>query len=118
MTFYNQYGEPIAYTENNEDIYLFNGQPVAYIFENTIYGFNGHQFGWFENGWIRDLNGFCVFFTEFASGFAPVKPVKHVKPVKQVKHVKPMKHVKHIRQVKPVSKSSWSILSENSFFEQ
>lgn len=32
MTFYSREGAPIAYTEDNETIYLFTGEPVAYLY--------------------------------------------------------------------------------------
>ena len=60
-TFYDRNGKPIAYTEDDEYIFLFTGEPVAYLYDNTVYGYNGRQFGWFENGWVRDLHGSCVF---------------------------------------------------------
>ena len=68
MTFYNSHGKPIAYLADEQHIFLFNGRPVAYLYDNKVYGFNGHHFGWFEDGWIRDKRGRCVFFTEDASG--------------------------------------------------
>ena len=64
MVFYDNYGRPTAYTEDDIHIYLFTGEPVAYIDRDAVYGYNGRQFGWFQNGWIRDLNGCCVFFSE------------------------------------------------------
>lgn len=118
MTLYDRHGTPIAYLEDGECIYLFTGQPVAYFYENTVYGFNGHQFGWFENGWVRDLQGKCIFYTEDASGSGPVKPVKKVTPVKSVKRVKPVKQVRQVRNVKPVNNLSWSQLSGIQFFNQ
>ena len=118
MVFYDNHGRPTAYTEDDVHIYLFTGEPVAYLDDDAVYGFNGHQFGWFENGWIRDLDGYCVFFTENATGSGPVKPVKHVCPVKHVKRVKPVKHVKRVRRVKAVKKLSWSQLSGVMFFAQ
>lgn len=45
MTFYDSYGTPVAYTEDDESIYLFKGNPVAYFYENKVYGYNGHHFG-------------------------------------------------------------------------
>ena len=45
MILYDKSGIPTAYLEDGEHIYLFTGQPVAYLYENAIYGFNGHQFG-------------------------------------------------------------------------
>ena len=57
MTFYDSHGKAIAYLHDDGiHIYLFNGRPVAYLYGDAVYGFNGHQFGWFEDGWIRDLN--------------------------------------------------------------
>jgi hypothetical protein len=118
MIFYDRNGMPVAYSEDGEHIYLFNGQPVAYFYENTVYGYNGHQFGWFENGWIRDLQGKCAFYSEYATGSGPVKPVRKVTPVKSVKRVKPVKSVKQVRRVRPVSSLSWSQLSGTQFFNQ
>lgn len=119
MTFYNSSGKPIAYlADDGEHIFLFNGKPVAYLYDEAVYGFNGHHLGWCENGWVRDLSGRCVFFTEEATGGGPVKPVKHVKPVKGVKHVKPVKSARQARRAKAVKSLSWSTLSNEHFFEQ
>ena len=85
MTFYDSYGTPVAYTEDDESIYLFKGNPVAYFYENKVYGYNGHHFGWYENGWVRDKNGRCVFFTENATGSGPIKPVKKNNTYKKCK---------------------------------
>jgi hypothetical protein len=118
MVFYDNHGRPTAYTEDGIHIYLFTGEPVAYLHTDTVYGYNGRQFGWYENGWICDLNGYCVFFTENASGSGPVKPVKHVCPVKHVKRVKPVKHVRAVKRIRPIKKLSWSQLSGVVFFAQ
>lgn len=118
MVFYDNHGRATAYTEDNEHIYLFTGEPVAYLDRDAVYSYNGKQFGWFEDGWIRDLRGYCVFFSENATGSGPVKPVKHVCPVKRVKRVKPVKHVKAVRRVKAVKHLSWSQLSGVAFFAQ
>ncbi len=118
MTFYDYRGVPVAYTEDNETIYLFTGEPVAYFYENAVYSFSGVHLGWFENGWIRDLSGACAFFTENATGAGPVKPVKHVCPVKRIKHVKPVKCVRRINRIKAINTLSWSRLSGVSFFQK
>lgn len=118
MTFYDSNGRAVAYTEDNENIYLYNGSPVAYLYGDLVYSFNGRQLGRFENGWIRDKRGGCVFFTENAHGAGPVKPVKHIAPVKSVKHVAPVKSVKHVPSVKAADRSSWSNISGESFFMQ
>jgi len=116
LDFYNKSGKPIAYTSDGEYLYLFNGKPVAFLSGNAVYSFSGKHIGWFEDGWIRDKNGKCVFFTSEASG-GPVKPVKNVKPVKGVKHVKPVKGVKQVKSVKAVKSLSWSSFSGEQFFE-
>ncbi|MGL4874001.1 MAG: 4-fold beta flower protein [Clostridium sp.] len=107
MVFYNQRGRAICYTEDNEHIFLFSGEPVAYINGNSVYGFNGEHLGWFENGWILDHVCYYKYFSEIATG-GPVKPVKHVKPVKCVKRVRPVKCVKRVRPVKCVKHLRWS----------
>lgn len=119
MTFYNNSGEATAYLDDDlTHIYLFDGTPVAYLVNNMVYGFNGHQFGWFENGWIRDLNGDCVFFTKDAFGPGPIKPIKKMNPIKSIKHIKPVKCVREIKRLKAISSLSWSTFSGKQFFGQ
>lgn len=117
MEFYNYEGKPIAYCEDKENIYLFSGQPVAYFYNDLVYGYNGIQFGWYENGWIRDLQGKCVFCTKDASG-GMLKPVCRVVPVKGVKRVAPVKAVRRVARVKAVSKLVWSNLSNENYSKQ
>lgn len=118
MTFYNKSGKPIAYTEDHETLYLFTGEPVAYIHDNAIYGYNGKQFGWLENGWIRDLHGSCAFFNEETTGSGPVRPIKNISPIKHIKKIKPIKSVRNVKRVKAVNALSWSTLSCKEFFYQ
>ena len=118
MTFYDLHGRAVAYLyDDGEHIYLFNGKPVAYLYDNAVYGFNGHHLGWFENGWIRDLHGKCVFYTKDAIG-GMVKPVCRVTPVKGVKKVTPVRAVRRVARVKAVSQIAWSSLSNERFFAQ
>ena len=114
-TFYDQKGSPIAYTQDGTHIYTFSGKPVAYLHGNSVYSYDGNHLGWFENGWIRDNSGNCVFYTNSAKG-GPVKPVKSVKPIKSVKSIRPIKSVKSIAPVKSVFTLSWSNLSGEHFF--
>lgn len=117
MVFYDQHGRPVAYSEDSLHIYLFTGEPVAYLDGNAVYGFNGKHFGWFENGWIRDLNGFCVFYTEDAAG-GPVKPIKCICPIKSVKQIQPIKCIQEIQRIRAVDSLGWSKLSGAQFFGQ
>lgn len=115
MTLYDYSGRAVAYSDDGETIYLFDGTPVAYFYGDMVYGFKGQQLGTINNGWIRDNRGFCAFFTENAYG-GPVRPVKHVKPVKRVKRVKPVKSVRHVPYVKPIYRLNWSNMSGERFF--
>ncbi len=115
MTLYDYSGRAVAYSDDGETIYLFNGIPVAYFYGSNVFGFKGHQLGTINNGWIRDNSGLCVFFTENAYG-GPVKPIKHIKPVKGVKHVKPVKSIRHTSSQKSTDKIGWSTMSGERFF--
>ncbi|TQQ80304.1 4-fold beta flower protein [Halonotius roseus] len=117
-TFYNKSGKPIAYTENNKDIYLFTGEPVAFISSNSLYSFSGTHLGWLKNGWVIDPQGDRAFFTENASGSGPAKPAKHAKPAKSAKSAKPAKGAKEAKPAMPALSLSWSSMSSKSFFEQ
>lgn len=119
MTFYDLRGKPLAYIDNDGiNIFLFNGKPVAYLSANAIYSYNGHQLGWFENGWIRDLNGYCVFYTDNANDSGPAKPMKRAKPSKRSRGAKPAKQKKHPKSAKAAKKVLWSKLSGEQFFSQ
>ncbi|EON70472.1 4-fold beta flower protein [Lysinibacillus sphaericus] len=117
LVFYNSSGVPIAYCEDEENIYLYNGKPAAYFYNDSIYSFKGKHLGRFNNGWFRDNNGYCVFFTENASG-GPFKPMKSMTPIKSMKSMKPIKSVKFMRPMKPMNSSNWSKLSSEIFFDQ
>lgn len=115
MTFYDCFGRAVAYSDDNETIYLFNGMPVAYFYGDMVYEFRGQQLGTIKNGWIRDNRGLCVFFTENACG-GPAKPVKQIMPIKSVKRIKPLKSVRHMPYAKPMDQNGWSNLSGERFF--
>ncbi len=115
ITFYNQNGQPIAYTKDETHIFLFSGEPVAYFRNDSVYSYSGRHLGRFEDGWIRDNNGDCVFFTDFATG-GPIKPTRRIKPIKSVKRVKPLKSVRQIKPIKPIKSLKWSLRSSEEFF--
>ena len=117
IDFYDERGCPVAYTEDGTHIFTFGGRPVAYLDGESVYSFSGTHLGWFEDGWIRDNGGRCVFYTHDAQG-GPVKPVEQVKPVKSVKSVSPVKSVGCVRPVKAVKSLSWSRLSGEQFFQR
>jgi len=62
---FNVNGEPIAYISDDHmrAIYLWDGHPVAYLYEYHVYGFNGRHLGWFINGIVYDHEGNRTGFT-------------------------------------------------------
>ncbi|SFO21630.1 hypothetical protein SAMN04487831_11251 [Pseudobutyrivibrio sp. UC1225] len=118
MTFYDCTGRAVAYTDDNEGIYLYSGTPVAYLYDSIVYSYRGTQLGRFERGWVRDKNGYCVFFTDNTRGSGPAKPIKKIKPAKGVKQIKPVKCVRHVPYAKAIDSLNWSPLSGERFFMQ
>ena len=65
-TLFNENGIPIAYIANDyqQSIYLWDGNTVAYIFEDEhIYGTNGHHLGWFVQDIVYNAFGERIGFT-------------------------------------------------------
>ena len=119
--FYDFKGNSVAYADDDKNIYLFrDSRPVAYCHENLVYSFSGRQLGRFENGWIWDLNGCGVFFTDDATDVGPEKP----KLVKRPLHWKCVRHgfiprsaiMMSTPHAKVENKTVWSELSGEQFF--
>jgi hypothetical protein len=79
-TLFNKNGDAVAYITDDyhETIYLPDGRPVAYLYEERhIYGINGHHLGWFIDDIMYNHNGERIGFT---SNTCPVlvgkEPVK------------------------------------------
>ncbi|MBM4273055.1 MAG: hypothetical protein FJ134_01120 [Deltaproteobacteria bacterium] len=86
-TLFNKHGKPVAYiAEDGQTIYTWDGQPAAYLADDKVYGFNGKQLGWYDNGTIFDIFGLrCGFIrrkSPLATEIESVKPVKGTKPMK------------------------------------
>jgi len=118
LTFYNHEGRAVAYLDDNgESIYLYTGEPVAWLSDESVYDYNGHYLGWFQNGWIFDCDGHCVFFTEDSSG-GPGKPSRQGRPVRGARYAQPARGAREARPAKPARSTTWSDLSDESFFKQ
>lgn len=79
-TLFNKNGKAVAYIDidYNNTIYLWEGYPVAYLYnEQHIYGNNGSHLGWFINEILYNNSGERIGFT---SKTCPVAITK--KPVK------------------------------------
>lgn len=58
-TYYNKTRHPQIYlsTDNDNSFYTWNGNAVAYLYNDKIYGWKEKHFGWYSEGIIYNLNG-------------------------------------------------------------
>lgn len=117
LIFYDQSGKPVAYTDDGEHIYTYDGDPVAYLSGDSVYGYNGRHLGWLMNGWMWDHGGGAVFFTKNAQG-GPLKPLASLTPMKSLKSLAPLKSLRSLAPLRPMKSLSWSQLSGTLFFAQ
>ncbi len=66
------------------------------ISDESIYSFSGHHLGWFLDGWVRDHNGNCVFFTQNAIG-GPANPAKQARPARGARRLRPARGAREVR---------------------
>lgn len=84
-TLFNSQGTAIAYTTDDLTVYMWNGDPVAYLSGQdrrfSIYSYNGTHLGWFIGGVIYDHKGNSVGFTK-AAGTGVITSMEPEKGVK------------------------------------
>jgi hypothetical protein len=112
LTFYDRNGQPYCYTIDGQHLFTFDGMPVAYLYDESVYSFDGIHLGWYVNGWIRDSDGQCVLYSEDATG-GPSKPGRAGKPGKAGRAGLPGKAGRQGRPGRPGLSSSWSDLDPN-----
>lgn len=96
-------GYYVAYIDTNEDptIYLWSGEPVAYLDERgvdtLVYAFSGEHLGWYKDGILRDRDGNVVGADDGVlitpTRFEPIKGLKRLKPVRRVKSAAGLKPI-------------------------
>ena len=96
---FNGEGEAAAYIADDFTIYLWEGEPVAYLTPASdgvfhLYGFNGQHLGWFTRGavWGSDGDAACAVREALRRPpqIAPVKGIKEIKPIKAIKELAPI----------------------------
>ncbi|MFN9529826.1 MAG: 4-fold beta flower protein [Pseudomonadaceae bacterium] len=120
VTFYDRTGRAVAWFDNENDqptIYLYDGRPIAWISDESIYAFSGAHLGWFIDGWIRDSHGRGALFTPDASG-GPAKPARHARPARGARHARPARSARQARPARPARSAVWSPLSGEEFFSR
>lgn len=98
ITLFNADGMPVAYICPFDDftIYLWSGEPSAYLYQDNVYGFNGKHLGWFEDGIIWTHDGEKIGFIKST---LPVNPC--YEPYKSYKQYKPYKSYREYAPYKP-----------------
>ncbi len=115
-TLFGEDGVPAAFIDRTDEntIYLWEGKPVAYLVKNgpdiCIYGFNGDNLGWFEQGIVWDKSGRAVGFVEGAI----VKTTKPGAP-RGAKSFKPFKALEKGPLPRPSLKKEFSDGSLKAF---
>lgn len=96
---------------NDSTIYLWSGAPVAYLVDDSIYGFNGKHLGWYKNGVVLDHDGSVVASSAIAFRKA-VKPAAERGP----QEATPSKAPRESQPITPSVGSSWADVSAHDFF--
>ncbi len=52
MDFYSMTGDVVCHLHTDQNFYLWNGKPVAYLAEDRVFGFNGRQLGRGFREWL------------------------------------------------------------------
>jgi hypothetical protein len=120
VTLFDADGKAVAYVVLDEEmtIYLWSGEPVAYIQRTgrkhpSIYGFNGNNLGWFDSGVVRDHDGDAVGFVKGA-----VYKTTRFEPFKSFKQFKPFKGLRELEPLEPLFSLRWSSTPLKEFLTQ
>ena len=120
VTLFDKNAQPVAYinyVNKDSTIYMWDGTPVAYLEENEgVYRFDGRFLGWYEDGIVYDKEGYAVAAREgtLKGEISMVTPLP-ASP-KEEKKGKPDKGVKESKPVLPQFENSWSKTSLTDFF--
>ena len=106
LTFFNKTGKAVLLTNNKNDIFSFNGTPVGYIQNDSVYAYFGAHLAWFFDGWILNHNGEAMFFTKNAVG-GPGRPAIQSIPDKLTQQTIPNKRPRATPPSRPPKRNSW-----------
>jgi hypothetical protein len=116
LAFFDSRGDVVAYKDDDDDvIFLWSGEPVAILDDESVFAFTGHHLGWFMDGWIRDHGGACVYFTDDATG-GPVRPPRMARPARGARTARPARGARQMRPMRPMRSLAWSNLAVGSAF--
>ena len=102
ITLFDQEGRPVAYIDFTKEpvIYLWNGQAVAYLWNQHVYGFNGKHLGWFEGEVVINHQGEKIGFTKpSCPGMTKAEPAKMDKLIQKIKSIKEMAPLRPVNRL-------------------
>ena len=110
-------GRASAYITDDLTVYLWSGEPVAYLERDRgrefhVHGFNGKHLGWFVGGVVRDHEGNAACATREA--ISNPQP----EPLKSLKSLKPLKSLKELAPLRPLFSLQWGELPCRFFLKQ
>lgn len=110
-------GRASAYITDDLTIYLWSGEPVAYLDRDRgrdfhVYGFNGKHLGWFVGGILRDHEGDAACATREAISNLQLEPLKSLKSLKR------LKSLKELAPLRPLFSLQWGELPCRFFLKQ
>jgi hypothetical protein len=107
ISLFDKEGEAKAYIADDLTVYLWDGDPVAYLSNSNdkrhVYGFNGNHLGWYVKGIIYDNDGDAVAAQKDATNM-----ITSIEGIKGIKSIKPIKSIKEIAPIQPILSRSWS----------
>ncbi len=104
MALFSSTGTPVAYIAGADKIvYLWSGQPVGYVDDDSIFGFNGKHVAWYASRRVYDHDGKLIAAAGDQFRAPPVATV-----IKGLKGLEPLKELKELKPLKPVFITVWS----------
>lgn len=119
ITWFDKDKKAVAYLDYGDDstIYMWDGRPVAYVEEKEkIYRFDGRFLGWYVDKVVYDQGGYAVGAEEGVWKGSISMLVPQLEPIKGIQLTKPVKHVPAVAPVFPHFENEWSKTSLTDFF--
>ena len=107
IEYFDRSGRATAFCDYGKDVYLWDGQPAAFIHDETVFAYSGKPIGWITDGWLCDLAGARLLFEYDAVG-GPAKPDRQKKTSPGTRGQKPQKPVRQDPGVRAALSQNWS----------
>jgi len=117
IVIYDSAGIPTFRILRNGRIVDFNGLSIGFIFDTHVYDYNGNHRGFFEEGILRDHDGFVVGYSDsVTSPVHPPFPLRQLLPPRLSEELEPLRPFLEIAPLKPLGKYEWSSITPYELF--